>query len=249
MRNGMHKREQNVYSSSSNEPFSLSRSKIDLFIECPRCFYLDVKLGISRPPGFPFSLNQAVDTLLKKEFDIHRAKKEKYPLLERYGIKLRPLDDERIHEWRNTRIGIRYYHQPTNLEIYGAIDDVWVDDEKTIYIVDFKSTSSSNEVNLDDEWKDSYKRQMEIYQWLFRKNGFKVSKTGFFVYCNGKTDREAFDGKLEFDVSVLPYEGNDSWIEPILFEIKTTLDSEKLPLASPKCDFCSYYELRKKEEI
>jgi len=248
MRNGMHKREQNIYSSSSNEPFSLSRSKIDLFIECPRCFYLDVKLGISRPPGFPFSLNQAVDTLLKKEFDIHRAKKEKYPLLERYGIKLRPLDDERIHTWRNNRVGIRYYHQPTNLEIYGAIDDVWVDDEKTIYIVDFKSTSSSNEVNLDDEWKDSYKRQMEIYQWLFRKNGFKVSKTGFFVYCNGKTDREAFDGKLEFDVSVLPYEGNDSWIEPILFEIKKTLDSEKLPLASPKCDFCSYYELRKKEE-
>ena len=86
----MHKREQNVYNLLSNEPFSLSRSKIDLFIECPRCFYLDVKLGISRPPGFPFSLNQAVDTLLKKEFDIHRAKKEKYPLLERYGIKLRP---------------------------------------------------------------------------------------------------------------------------------------------------------------
>lgn len=244
----MHKRERNIYQPEGAEPFVLSRSKIDLFVDCPRCFYLDVRLGISRPPGFPFSLNQAVDTLLKKEFDIHRAKNEKYPLLERYGIKLRPLNDERISEWRNNRVGIRYYHKPTNLEIYGAIDDVWVDEEGTLYIVDFKSTSSSNEVTLDDEWKDSYKRQMEIYQWLFRKNGFKVSKTGFFVYCNGKTDREAFDGKLEFDISVLPYEGNDSWIEDILVNIKKTLESNKIPPANPDCDYCSYYSLRKKEE-
>lgn len=244
----MHKRERNIYQPEGSEPFVLSRSKIDLFVECPRCFYLDVRLGISRPPGFPFSLNQAVDTLLKKEFDIHRAKNEKYPLLERYGIKLKPLNDERISEWRNNRIGIRYYHKPTNLEIYGAIDDVWVDEEGTLYIVDFKSTSSSNEVTLDDEWKDSYKRQMEIYQWLFRKNGFNVSKKGFFVYCNGKTDREAFDGKLEFDISVLPYEGNDSWIEDTLMNIKKTLEANKIPPAAPDCDYCSYYLLRKKEE-
>ncbi|MGB9847665.1 MAG: PD-(D/E)XK nuclease family protein [Minisyncoccia bacterium] len=245
----MKKREKNIYNSSAKEPFSLSRSKIDLFIECPRCFYLDVKLGISRPPGLPFSLNQAVDTLLKKEFDIHRAKNEKYPLLERYGIKLRPLNDKRINEWRKNLVGIRYYHEPTNLEIYGAIDDVWVDEKGEIYIVDFKSTSSGNEITLDDEWKDSYKRQMEIYQWLFRKNGFKVSKTGFFVYCNGKTDREAFDGKLEFDISVLPYEGDDSWIEQELFNIKKTLDSDTMPPPSANCDYCSYYLLRRKEEL
>ncbi len=47
--------------------FKLSRSKIDLFLECPRCFYLGNRLGVSRPPGFPFTLNSAVDALLKKE--------------------------------------------------------------------------------------------------------------------------------------------------------------------------------------
>ena len=50
----------------------ISRSKIDLFLECPRCFYLDVVKKIKRPPGFPFNLNNAVDMLLKKEFDRHR---------------------------------------------------------------------------------------------------------------------------------------------------------------------------------
>jgi CRISPR/Cas system-associated exonuclease Cas4 (RecB family) len=244
----MYKRERNIYQPQSKEPFALSRTKIKNFIECPRCFYLDCRLGISQPPGFPFSLNNAVDLLLKKEFDIHRASSNPYPLEERYGLKLRPLDDNRIEDWRNNRIGIRYLHKPTNLEIFGAIDDVWVDDNGIIYIVDFKSTSSQNEPTLNEEWKDDYKRQMEIYQWLFRKNGFNVSNTGYFVYCNGKTDKEAFDKKLEFDISVLPYEGKDSWIEPTLLEIKKVLDSDKIPEASYQCNYCSYYNLRANEE-
>jgi len=244
----MHQREYNLYQPNAHDPFPLSRTKIENFIECPRCFYLDVRLGIARPSGFPFTLNQAVDSLLKKEFDIHRVAEAAYPLLQRYGMKLRPLNDERIKDWRNNRIGIRYYHQPTNLEIYGAIDDVWVDENGMIYIVDFKSTSSQNEPTLDDAWKDSYKRQMEIYQWLFRQNGFKVSNTGYFVYCNGKTDRAAFDGKLEFDISVLPYKGQDYWIEPTIFEMKKTLDSDKIPLASKDCDYCQYVALRSQVE-
>lgn len=60
------KRKNNLYDKNSGEVFRLSRSKIDLFINCPRCFYLDRCLGVSQPPGYPFSLNSAVDKLLKK---------------------------------------------------------------------------------------------------------------------------------------------------------------------------------------
>src|SRR3972149_10504652 len=59
-----------LYNPKDKKPFKLSRSKLELFTECPRCFYLDRKLGVGRPPGFPFALNSAVDALLKKEFDI-----------------------------------------------------------------------------------------------------------------------------------------------------------------------------------
>lgn len=81
---------------------------------------------------------------------------------------------------------------------------------------------------------------MEIYQWLFRKNKFKVSKTGYFVYCNGDTDKKAFDAKLEFDVKILPYEGNDSWVENALMQAKKCLDSQKIPSLGNDCDFCKY---------
>src|SRR5580698_11357604 len=76
----------NVFDPKSSEPFTVSRSGIDLFEQCPRCFYIDKRLGTARPPGFPFSLNSAVDALLKKEFDIHRAAGSVHPLMKEYNI-------------------------------------------------------------------------------------------------------------------------------------------------------------------
>ncbi len=232
-------RTRNIYNPKSSEPFKLSRSKIENFMHCPRCFYIDRRLGIGQPPGFPFNLNSAVDTLLKKEFDVHRAKQKSHPLMKAYGLDAVPFQHEMIDEWRENFKGVQYFHKPTNFIITGAVDDLWKDKNGKIIVVDYKSTSKTSQVNLDADWQDGYKRQMEIYQWLLRKNGLKVSNTGYFVYCNGKTDRESFDGKLEFDIDLLPYKGNDSWVEKTLIEIKKCLDG-KMPKASSECDYCNY---------
>ncbi|MFA4873098.1 MAG: PD-(D/E)XK nuclease family protein [Patescibacteria group bacterium] len=235
------KRVKNLFDPVSQEPFRLSRSKIELFMNCPRCFYLDRRLGISQPPSFPFSLNSAVDTLLKKEFDIHRAHGTAHPLMKVYGIDAVPLPHEKIEEWRDAlRRGITYHHTATNFIVTGGIDDLWVNAKGELHVVDYKSTSKEQEVNIDAEWQISYKRQMEIYQWLFRKNGFKVSSTGYFVYCNGITDRKAFDGKLEFDVKLIPYEGGDAWIEDTLGDIAQCLKQNSLPKPGRECDYCGY---------
>ncbi|MDD5738816.1 MAG: PD-(D/E)XK nuclease family protein [Candidatus Pacebacteria bacterium] len=231
------------YTSGQKEPYRISRSKIDLFLNCPRCFYLDRKLGIPQPPGFPFTLNTAVDTLLKKEFDIHRAKQTAHPFIEKYGLdNVVPYQNELMDEWRNALSGgICYLHQSTNFYITGGVDDVWENTKtKELIIVDYKATSKDGEVNLDADWQIGYKRQMEVYQWLFRQNGFKVSDIGYFVYCNGITDKQAFDGKLEFDVKLLPYKGNPSWIEQTLFDIKACLESETIPESSFNCPYCNY---------
>lgn len=210
-------------------------------MNCPMCFYLDCRLGVARPPGFPFSLNSAVDKLLKKEFDLHRAKGRPHPLMHAYGLKdVIPYSHEDLELWRSNFKGITFLHPETNLIVTGAIDDVWVNSSGQLMIVDYKATSKEEKVSLDKEWQIGYKRQMEVYQWLFRQNGFDVMKTGYFVYCNGKTDKEAFDGKLEFDIDIIPYNGDDSWIPGALKEMKRCLVSESLPEPSADCDFCSY---------
>jgi hypothetical protein len=234
-------RTKGLYDPALAEPFKLSRSKIDLFLQCPKCFYLDRRLGVGRPPGFPFALNSAVDALLKKEFDIHRAAGSQHPLLAKYGVDARPVAHQDLDKWRTNFTGVQFLHKPTNLLITGAIDDLWQNSKNEYIVVDYKSTSKAEEITaLDKDWQDGYKRQMEIYQWLLRQNGYKVSDTGYFVYCNGKTDREAFDAKLEFDLTLIPYTGDDSWIEKTIVKIHKCLNSSKIPKSNLDCDYCAY---------
>lgn len=220
----------------------LSRSKIDLFVECPRCFYVDNKLGTARPRGYPFNLNSAVDTLLKKEFDIHRGAKTVHPLMREYGVDAIPFFHKEIDIWRDNFKGVETLHAPTGMTVSGAIDDVWVNPHGELHVVDYKATSKDGEVSLDAEWQDGYKRQMEIYQWLLRQNGFSVSDTGYFVYANGRTDLDVFDGKLEFEIKIIPYTGSADWIEDTLHKIKACLESDEIPDASPHCEYCAYRE-------
>ena len=220
----------------------LSRSKIDLFKECQRCFYIDNKLGTARPPGFPFNLNSAVDKLLKKEFDIHRSAQSSHPLMREYGLDAVPFEHPKMDIWRENFKGVEVRHAPTGFTVSGAVDDLWVNPKGEVIVVDYKATSKDGEVNLDAEWQDGYKRQMEVYQWLLRENGLTVSDTGYFVYVNGRTDLEAFDGKLEFDVKLIPYTGNADWVEGTLMEIKSALDSEDIPEPGKECDYCRYRE-------
>lgn len=231
------------YKKGSKELFSISRSKIERFTECPRCFWLECVHGIARPDMPSFTLNNAVDELFKREFDIHRAEGSKHPLMEQYGIDAVPFKDERMDAWRDAlKRGVQYEDHKRGLLLRGGIDDAWINAAGELHVVDYKATAGKDEVTLDDKWKDAYKRQAEIYQWLFRQNGFNVSKIAYFVYANGDNDKKAFDGKLEFDITILPYEGDDSWIPETLDELKACLDSETIPKTGDNCDFCPYRE-------
>lgn len=234
-------RTRNLFNPESPEAYRISRNKIELFQDCPRCFYLDRRKGVGRinPPGY--SLNSAVDTLLKKEFDVHRAAGTPHPLMRRYGIDAVPFAHDRLEEWRDAlRGGVTHLHGATNLLVTGGIDDAWKSGRGWIHVVDYKSTSKKDEPTLDAPWQIGYKRQAEIYQWLFERNGFDVEPVAYFVYCNGQTDREAFDARLEFDVTVLPYTGDWSWVDGAMHGIKACLMSDNVPPAAESCDWCAY---------
>lgn len=224
--------------------WTLSRSKIDLFLECRRCFYIDNKLGVARPPGFPFNLNSAVDALLKKELDAHRQTGTAHPLAKAYGLDAVPLAHARMDEWRDAlKRGVMCVHEPTGLTVRGGVDDIWVNKEGELIVIDYKATSKDGRIeSLDEEWHRGYKRQLEVYQWLLRKNGFKVSDTGYWFYANASKDREAFDGRLDFELTLVPYTGSTDWVDEALIELKACLDSGDIPPAGDDCDYCRYRE-------
>jgi len=234
-----------LYDPEERSPFALSRSKVDMFLKCPRCFYLEQRLGIKIPSGPGFSLNSAVDHLLKKEFDIRRAEGVSHPLMASYGIEAVPAKHEELEIWRENFKGIRVVHQATNFELFGAIDDLWVNDRGEYHIVDYKATSTVHEISLDDQYKKWYKIQAEFYQWLFRARGFAVSDTAYFVFANATKDRLAFDAKLEFKVTIVPHDGNDSWVEGTLKKMKSCLDAANPPVPNDNCEYCQYIEKAK----
>ena len=214
-----------LFTCDSTQPFKISRSQIEAFVDCPRCFYLNNRLGMRRPSSPPFTINSLVDHLLKREFDMHRAAQIPHPIMVEHGLDAVPFEHPQIDEWRENFVGMQFIDERTNLKITGAVDDIWqMRESGKLIIVDYKATATNGDVTLDDDWKIGYKRQMEIYTWLLRKQGFDVEDRGFFLYCNGQ-DAESFDGKLGFSISLLPYTGNSEWIEPTLIELKSVLDA------------------------
>ncbi len=236
------------YQPGQESVYKLSRSKIELFTQCPRCFWLGERLKIKRPGGPPFRINSAVDELLKKEFDIYRAKAEAHPLMLDNQIKAVPYPHKDLDKWRHNFTGVTTLHEPTNLHIFGAVDDVWINDDGQIHVVDYKATAKDAEVTIDADWQMSYKRQMEVYQWLLRANDLPVSDIAYFVYCNGRLDLDGFNDRIEFRTKIIPYTGSDNWIEPTIIKMKECLEGDMPAVGSAAmggdCDFCTYARSR-----
>jgi hypothetical protein len=237
------------YQPGQTTPYKVSRSKIELFKQCPRCFWLDARLKITRPNGPPFNINKTIDELFKKEFDHYRVKGEPHPLMSSNGVKAIPYAHKDLDTWRYNFTGVATLHEATNLHVFGAVDDIWVNDAGELIVVDYKATSKSTGVSIDSAWQISYKRQMEVYQWLLRQNGFQVNDTGYFVYTNGRADVDGFNDHLEFTTKVIPYTGSDVWIGKTLEQMKACMDNDQMPpigdaaMGGP-CDFCTYARQR-----
>jgi hypothetical protein len=211
----------------------ISRSKLELFTKCPRCFWLDVKHGIKRPPSLPYTINSAIDYLFKQEFDQYRAKGEPHPIMVEAGIDAVPYNGPEIDTWRDAlRAGVQFHHVASDFNLTGGVDDIWVNPKGELIVVDYKSTGSQN-----PDVYDEYIRQLEIYQWLLVQNGYKVSPVGYWVYAKADKSQGFGHGKavLPFEISVKSREGKWDWIPDRLMEARAVLDSPTLPPPSALC--------------
>ena len=177
------------------EIIKLSRSTVEKYLSCPRCCVLDKKYKI-KPPSLPFTLNIAVDNLCKNEFDYYRKIQKPHPLFIEHGLDAVPFKHKDLELWRSNFQGIRYKSIEHNYDFGGAVDDIWQKKNGDLIIVDVKATSRNNfdwsETFDKYEYAKAYKRQLEMYQWLFKKNGFQVANEAYLLYFNGKKNEEFF---------------------------------------------------------
>ncbi len=235
-------RQRNLYDPESSELYKLSRSRLDSFIQCARCFHIDRRLGVDRPATPGYTLNSAVDSLLKNEFDSFRSQGLPHPLQTQFNTDSIPFAHDSMDDWRNVRKGIQVPHTPSGFLVTGAVDDIWINSKGELIIVDYKATSVKDGVTAETHLHSAYCRQLEIYQWLFRQNGFSVSDTAYLVYANGLKNKSAFNSRLEFDLTLLAYQGQSGWVGGKLLEAHSCLQSERIPEPSSYCKHCAYID-------
>ena len=228
----------------------ISRSAVEQHMNCQRCFYLAYKYKV-RPFTLPFTLNSAVDNLCKNEFDHYRAKAEPHPMFIEHGIDAVPFAHEKMDEWRENYKGIRFINADEGYNFGGAVDDIWQKPNGDLIVVDVKSTSKKifdwEDTYSKYEYAKGYKRQLEMYQWLLRMNGFNIAPEAYLVYYNGRKNEPMFDQKLTFDLHLVRLECDDSWVEGEVLAAVKTLNGDTMPPAASDCPNCNY--LRKRWEV
>jgi len=222
---------------TGQKSIQLSPNSLNLFLECPHCFWLDKNLGIKRPPPYPYALNSAVDALLKEEFDTYRNNSLPHPLLEENNIKAHLFKNQKLlNQWRNNLAGIRYFDQDLKATLFGAVDDVLEFDDNRLAPLDYKSTGSST-ANIYDR----FQLQLDTYAFLMEKNGFHTVGKGYLAFYIVDKSRGFID-RLPFRKELLEIETNPSDIYEIFKDAVNVLRQESPPPHSLDCQFKKWLE-------
>ncbi|HEX2977879.1 MAG TPA: PD-(D/E)XK nuclease family protein [Candidatus Babeliales bacterium] len=229
----------------------LSWSDIKIFMDCKRCFFNAKKLGVRRPviDAEAFAITKGIDSLLKKEFDKFRAQGNAHPVMPDDPI-LKPLRHKKLKKWQTgwseqdrKKYGIQFQNVWENCLVSGAVDDIWINDKKELAIVEHKTIAIP--VVYPDfsniQYLKEYKKQVEFYAWILKKNNYAVSSTSYLLFCNAVVNKESFNWNLEFEPHLLAHQIDDSWVQKTIDDALKCLQEDDQPIASAKCKSCKYF--------
>ena len=209
----------------------LSPSSLKLFLECPRCFWLQLNEGIHRPRGIFPSLPGGMDGVIKVYFDKYREKGELPPEIKGKVKGNLVHNYELLKKWRNWKTGLEYNDEPLGATLFGALDDCLEEDGK-YFPLDYKTRGSAPREGDSEKY---YGNQLDCYALLLEENGYPVGEFGYLIYYYPKEVKEK--GAIIFDV------------EPVKLKIdterarKTLSDAVKLlhgyiPSHHSECEYC-----------
>jgi len=217
--------------------FEISPNSLNLFLECPACFWLEKKMGIKRPSPFPYTLNQAIDLLLKEEFDEYRKKNQLPPILREKKIKAHLFQNQALlNQWRNPRMGIRYFDEKLNTIFFGAPDDLLEFNDGTLAPLDYKTTG--NEIA---KVYDRFQIQMDFYTFLLEKNGFKTKRKGYLAFYIVEKNL-GFNDRLPFKKELVEIDTDPSDLPSIFKRAILLLKNPICPPHSQDCPFGQWYK-------
>lgn len=219
---------------NNKKPLRLSpTSGLNLYNDCPRCFWLHYNGRVPRPRGIFPSLPGGMDLVIKDYFDEYRGSLP--PELEgKIRGKLIP-DLALINTWRNWRTGLEYCDQDRNAALFGALDECLVHEGKYIPL-DYKTRGSAPH---DGDSERYYQTQLDSYALMLEANGYPVADFAYLVYYYPSQVKR--DGVVEFNVH--PVELTlDANRAKKTFEAAVDFLQKPLPEHQPSCEYCAWHK-------
>lgn len=220
----------------SAKPMFLSPSSIHLFLECPRCFWLDKIKGIKRPSGpFP-SLPNGMDRVLKDHFDKHRGENTAPEELEGKFTGALFADIEKLRIWRNNYRGLRYTDPESGFILMGALDDLFVTKDGKYAPLDFKTRGYPRK----EDSHSYYQHQMDIYSFLLEKNNLPPANFAILIFYHPVGVNTTHDVIFDPDPVRVPVDRRRG--ESIFLDAVRCLQSNEPPEPGRGCKWCEWKE-------
>jgi len=218
--------------------YKLSPSSINLMLECPKCFWLQLVKKIRRPDSIFPSLPSGMDKILKVHFDNFMEKGDLPPEIKEYGLNMgyKLFDDKaKLEIWRNNFKGIQYKDKTSGILLRGAVDNLLSSGQKLV-VLDYKTRGYP----LKEDTHEHYQTQLDIYNFLLRKNGHKTEDYSYllFYYPNKVTKT----GEVIFDTKLIKMKTSANNGGKIFKEAINILEMKKPPKSDEDCKFCKYRE-------
>lgn len=189
------------------------------YLKCPRCFWLQRRVGWNTPSTPPFMLNKRLDQLMRQTFDNLRfaATPTAYPPLAAAGYDAPPWHDpaecqrvagdpefrekvlgiwpspksQKPTGWRGARLVGNVYGPNGEFNVYGEMDEICIMPNGKLLIVDFKGKYSEDQklTDLSLGYNVWLKVQMDFYGWLLEKKGFDVHDECIILQMNANTSQ------------------------------------------------------------
>lgn len=209
---------------------------LNLFRECPRCFYLHHARGVHRPRGIFPSLPSGMDLVIKDYFDRFRGALPP-ELVGKVDATLFS-DKGLLDQWRNWRTGLEYHDERRNAVLFGALDDCLVADG--LYIpLDYKTKGSPPGAGDGERY---YQTQLDAYALLLQENGFPVAPYAYLVYYYPREVQEG--GFVAFHVQPIRVATDPERVRALFERAVKLLRGSEIPQRHTNCEYCAWNEDR-----
>ncbi|MEK7611907.1 MAG: PD-(D/E)XK nuclease family protein [Patescibacteria group bacterium] len=217
---------------TSSGKLRLSPSSLNVFLDCPRCFWLEYRAERPRPRGpFP-SLPSGMDIVIKKYFDRYRAVGKLPPEIDGQVKGKLFADSEILNRWRGWKGGLSFYEKSLDAVMVGALDDCIVNEDGYIP-VDYKTRG----FELKEGGEGFYKNQLNCYSLLLEENNLPQPGYAYLIYFIPKELQPG--GQVNFTVEVKEVKTSADDARKAFRDAVKTIERD-IPDIGSACQFCAW---------